>query len=729
MRSKLTRGCVFLSPLILLFVPWPTFAAEVPVDLSGFRASNETGMDRNAVDVLHEREQLHVTWPMAANTLGRLSFNLRPGEPLLKSIGVIAGFPDRPPRSILSDLDPVFFVTVGSRENPPGRPPGMGIFNVFFDSPASRPHQNFAAKLDLRSARVTGGPDRATISFGNFSAGPFKGELRFMVYAGTKLFRVEAAMSTSEENRAFLYDAGLVSRADTWKRIAWHDTEGKLHQERFSDDSADTPRAVRHRAIAAEGPGGSVACFPPPHQFFFPRDDTDNQKTVWSGKGHRGKEDRTGFGIRQTETGGGRYVPWFNAPPGSEQKMGVFFLITHGPGGEALAEALRFTHGDRFPDLPGHVTFTSHWHMAIAMAALKEKAESKFRSTPDFVAMFKEMNVRIVHLAEFHGDGHPNDPGPIRLAEMAAMFEECRRLSDDRLVFLPGEEANVHFRASKPVENPGHWLYLFPRPVYWTMKRGKDQPFVEEDPRYGKVYHVGDEADMTRLIDTVEGLAWTAHPRIKASNWAPDAYRDQPFFQNDLWLGGAWKAMPADLGEPRLGRRVLDLLDDMANWGHGKYVPGEVDVFKVDHTHELYGHMNVNYLRLDRAPKYGEDWSPVLDCLRQGKFFVTTGEVLLTEFTAGEKSSGENLSLPADNMPEIKVSLEWTFPLNFVEIISGDGDKVYRERIDLSGTRAFGRRNWTFKPLLKGRKWVRVEAWDVAANGTFSQPVWIGPSR
>jgi hypothetical protein len=26
---------------------------------------------------------------------------------------------------------------------------------------------------------------------------------------------------------------------------------------------------------------------------------------------------------------------------------------------------------------------------------------------------------------------------------------------------------------------------------------------------------------------------------------------------------------------------------------------------------------------------------------------------------------------------------------------------------------------------LKGAKWVRFEVWDIAANGAFSQPVWI----
>ena len=85
--------------------------------------------------------------------------------------------------------------------------------------------------------------------------------------------------------------------------------------------------------------------------------------------------------------------------------------------------------------------------------------------------------------------------------------------------------------------------------------------------------------------------------------------------------------MPADLSHDRLGRRALDLLDDMANWGQKKYLLGEVDVFKIDHTHELYGHMNINYVRLDpdRMPRFDESWQPVLDAVRRGTFFVDDG--------------------------------------------------------------------------------------------------------
>ena len=140
---------------------------------------------------------------------------------------------------------------------------------------------------------------------------------------------------------------------------------------------------------------------------------------------------------------------------------------------------------------------------------------------------------------------------------------------------------------------------------------------------------------------------WAAHPRIKSSTGYPDLYRDQPFFKSDRYLGGAWKAMPADLSKPRLGWRVLDLLDDTANWGAKKYIVGEVDIFKVDRTTEFYAHANVNYLRLDRIPRFEEGWESVLKALRDGAFFISTGEVLMPRFTIGGKQSGQTLKLDA----------------------------------------------------------------------------------
>jgi hypothetical protein len=697
----------------------PLFARapeQVPVDLS--RYAPDCG-----VAIRRDGNRLRVAWPLGdtgAREFGRLTVDLTAGQPLLETIGIA---PDAtgPATTLLQGVEPVTSVTVGTRQAPPGRPPRMSVWNVFFDKPANRPHRTYPSRLEVKRARVSSEGRRATIALGDLSIGPFAGELLLTFYPGTRLVRVEAVVSTREDRRAILYDAGLVGAAPGWRRIAWTDTEGRTRRRPADPATGDRPVRVRHRAIVAEGDHGSVACFPPPHQYQFPRDWSDNLGFAWTGKGHQGAAQPFGLGVRQEPDGKRPFEPWFNAPPGTPQRLGVFYLLSRGQAEDALRETLRYTRGDQFVPLPGHITFTSHYHMAVAVDAMRRQ----FQGTPEFVGVFKGMGVNAVHLADFHGDGHQRDPGPLRLPELAALFKECRRLSDADLLLIPGEEVSDFLGIREPGKNPGHWMSLFPRPVYWVQQRAKDQPLVEWHPKYGTVYRVGTQRDMMDLLQREKGLAWSAHPRIKASSWTPDIFRREEFYLADYWLGGAWKAMPADLSRPRLGERGLDLLDDMANWGQRKYLPGEVDVFRIDHTHELYGHMNVNYVRLDRLPRFDDGWQPILEALRAGHFFVTTGEVLIPEFRVGGRGSGATLKPGADGRPEVRVALEWTFPLRFAEVVSGDGKRVYRERIDLTDTGAFGKRTLRLKPDLRGRKWVRFEVWDVAVNGAYTQPVWL----
>src|SRR5260370_16284645 len=116
-----------------------------------------------------------------------------------------------------------------------------------------------------------------------------------------------------------------------------------------------------------------------------------------------------------------------------------------------------------------------------------------------------------------------------------------------------------------------------------------------------------------------------------------------------------------------------------------------------------YGHMNINYLRLTKLPRYDDGWQPVLDALRGGEFFTTTGEVLIPEFTVGGKQSGRTLEFGRDATPVLEANLEWTFPLAFAEIISGAGQKVFRQRTDLAATESFGTRKMPPPPTPKNR--------------------------
>ncbi|MBM3836741.1 MAG: hypothetical protein FJ398_02055 [Verrucomicrobia bacterium] len=661
----------------------PTFALllvlalDAPVDLSRFDPASGIRIERQG-------SSLRAEWAADGEKRHAAVFSLDPTKPLFGSFEV-AGV------AVMRDVRPVLTITTGSRTE------RANERYIFFDKPASRPTQTHEANFDLKTVRVESAGTRAAMHFSNLTAGPFTGELVVRLYSGSPFVHVEAALKNDGKLLAYIYDFQLEG---AWKRVAWKSNETD-QWVRASLEGEPKPVSVRNRAIFGETQTGSVAVFPPPHAFFFPRDHTVNFKFAQIGKNR--------LGLRQDPAGGpghqGAFIPWFDAPAGKIQRMSAFVLASPEKPEAALERVKRYTNGDVFKTMEGRFTFTSHWHVRLAMNELNGNPAG-----PEVAKVFKAMNVNLVHLAEFHGDGNPADPGPKRLPQLKAMFDVCRKYSDERILFIPGEEANAQLNIPAPKgTHPGHWLYLFPRPVYLTLVRSNGVPFVEDIPPYGKVYHAGSEADMVEILRREKALAWTAHPRIKASFACPDAYKEKDWYQDDLWLGGAWKAMPADLSEPRLGVRVLDLLDDMNTWGQRKQVPGEVDTFELDATHELYGHMNINYLKLEKKPTF-DDWSPVLGALRRGDFFTTTGEVLIHSFDA------RNAKVTAE--------LEWTFPLSQVLIASWDGHEVKRQTIQVPDAREFGRRKFEW-PLESSPKWVRLEAWDVAVNGAFTQPLWL----
>lgn len=695
----------------LLFASVTNALESSPVDTADYQANS-------AIKVIVDDATVRVDWRMAAGERGLLVLNRQVDKPLIQELGVSTG-QDEPTAAILKEVNPVLYLTVGTRDLT------KQGWNAFFDNPPRRPHATFAAKLERKNIRVQSlgnFGERLAITLDGLSAGSFSGSLKFTIYQNCRLIQTTAVLTTKEDSRAILYDAGLSSPAPSWKRVAWLDTADELQQHEVCANRNATPVAVRHRTIVAEGDGASVAMFPPPHQFLYPLDFSDNFQLAWHGRGFQQSGDECGFGVRQPPNGDGRFVPWMNAPPNSQQQLSVFYLLSKGDAAQALEHVKEFTTGDRFADLPGYKKFTSHYHVEHSLDYLAQQRKQgtsgipKGLEEPGFVKTFKARGVDIVHLAEFHV-GHTPDFIAQRLPQLELMHRECRRLSDDKFLLLPGEEPNVHLG--------GHWISLFPKPVYWLLHPQEKDPFVREVEGLGKVYAVHNAAEVHQLMEAEKGLMWTAHPRTKSSFGFPEKYRQEPFYQSDRFLGAAWKNLPADLSKPRLGTRALDLLSDMANWGEQKYMLGEVDVFKVQPDHELYGHMNINYLKLDKLPKFDDGWQPVVDALRGGKFFVTTGEVLLPQFTVNGKESGETLARPAADLVEVKFQAQFRFPLAFHEIVWGDGEHTFRvsEPADFAGDM----RNLNFKRQLElpGVKWVRVEVWDVAANGAFTQPVWI----
>jgi hypothetical protein len=671
-----------------------------------FSVNRKVYNPNSGVKLVATRAGMIVTWP-AGNTIhGRMLLNMQNGKPLFGSIqlGKAGAY-----RTIIENTDPEFILTKGKRDLI-----SQNGWNIFFDKVPLKPHQSYKINFSKKTASVNTSGSRTVISIDGVEAPNFKGKLEITLYNGQPLFNVAAVISTQIDSTAILYDAGLVSKQQAAKNILWRDVYDKMQSNSKLRDSAQNV-AVKYRTIIAENSTGSIAVFPAPHQYFYPLDEAFNLKFVWYGNNYRNLLPGFGFGIRQDLYGDNRYVPWFNAPPGTRQRLNFFCLLSTNNPMVLLAEVKKYTHNDSYKPLAGYKTMSSHFHnefISNVVLAGKPVADS-----PSFIKVFKSLGVNIVHLAEFHGTGHPRGPDQQRLLELKTLFEQCQRLSSKKFLLLPGEEPNEFFG--------GHWLAFFPKPVYWIMSRKTGTPFTTTDPEHGKTYHIGSKEDMFSLLKAENGLAWTAHARTKGSTGFPDAYKEEAFYKSDRFLGAAWKALPADLSQPRLGKRVLDLMDDMNNWGLQKKILAESDIFTIEPENEMYAHVNINYLKLNKLPAFKNGWQAILDVLQSGRFFSSTGEVLIPDFTVNNSRSGDTIQLPADGKCNIRFKVDWTFPLNFAEIISGDGTQVYRHRINLNETKAFGNHTFQLSTNLKNRKWVRLEVWDAAANGAFTQTVWI----
>jgi hypothetical protein len=721
-------------------------AGSMPCDFTGYR--EVPGLKAETSE-----GALRVTWRGAKGQELRLSFGLMNTAPIIREMAVRGEGGEW--TALGHNLNPEFHVTTGKRriseqQLNPLRQLGLDRdpeflerekWKVFWDAPLVIPGstgtnpglprtpdeiRRTTATYNSTGCQVKTDGARLEVTFPGLSMGVFSGQLQFTVYKGTNLLRMEAVAKTQEPSVAYHYRAGLKGfRADEAKRVVWRDVAQAWQKYEFGGSPNTDPVALRarNRLAIVETAGGSVAVFPPPHKFFFGREIELNLGYVW----YR-KDDGSSFsvGVRQADREE-MYRPFgfsddvwqrrsrqarnfamgnfalYNAPPGSWQRMAAYYYLSPEPGIATHAAVMAFTHDDRYKAIPGFQVAVSHFHTAFHEQVL-DAGSIDFQ--PPWIPTFRALGINIAMMSDFHGDGHAKDPGPLRLSEQKAYFEASRRHSDHDFLIMPGEEPNAYFG--------GHYTTVFPKPVYWTHVRQAGQPVVENHAEYGKVYHVGSVADELQMLIAENGLVWQAHPRTKGSSGYPDAIRETEHFRSDRFLGGAYQSLPVDLSESRLCElRCLGTLDDMNNWAGPKYLVAEGDTYAKFPDDDTYQHLMVNYLKLDRLPKFDDDWTPIVKAMRAGEFFVTSGEVLFKSFAI--EGTGNQRTVVAD--------LEWTFPLEFVELVWGDGQKTDRKIIPASEHPPFGSHRFRIPFDATGKKWVRFAAWDSAGNGAFWQPV------
>jgi hypothetical protein len=696
----------------------------------------------------------------------RASFGIRNGQPIIQELAARAGSGKW--TLLGKDLSPDFQVSTGKRRISQAQRTQLQALNLdtpeeeskrkwntFWDAPLVIPGRGDTTDLPRTEAEITHASvsyqsstckvategNQLSVTFDGLKLGIFAGDLRFIAYKGTNLLRQEAVAKTQEPSVAYIYKAGLKGfpiTPDT--KLIWRDSAEHTQTEYFGGAPNTEPVALRARnrmAILDVGPG-SLAVFPSPHKFFFAREDEVNLGFVYYRKDN---DSSFSLGVMWPDQGEG-YHPWgatdaewkrrtetsrghadnyalYNAPAGTEQRMAVYYYLNAGDDRSTRESVLAYTHNDVFKPVPGYKVMTGHFHTDFN-EQLRDRNTLDYQ--PPWVAVFRALGINILYLADFHDDSHPSDPGPIRFAEQKVYFEGSQRVSDKDFLVIPAEEPDAYIG--------GHWYLMTPKPVYYTHTLGphepkagpstgnsrpEGQPFEEDLPGYGHVYHLGSAEDILNFINKENAIMWTTHPETKNSEGYPRAYKDTPFFLSDRFIGASWESLPVDLSEKEECEvRCFGVEDDMSNWApKAKYMITEGDTYTKWPDDETYPQLAINYLKLDKVPMYNESWSPVLDAIRRGDLYGTNGEVLFHNW--GVQGSGAKSVYTA--------SIEYTFPLEFADLVWGDGTRTGHKFIDLRDTMPFGTKEFKIPFDATGKKWIRLSVWDSTGSGAWDNPI------
>jgi hypothetical protein len=561
------------------------------------------------------------------------------------------------------------------------------------------------ASYDVSTCRVTRAGLEVAVAFPGLTLGSFEGELVVSVHRGTNLVRVEAVAATTLPSVAYKYDVGITGlEIGEGAGVHWRDVASQRQAYGLAGPANQDDVVLRaaNRLVVAQTAAAAIAAFPPPHTFFWAR-----EVEIVAGNNWYRKDDDGSFaiGIRQGEQEVvERYLAnWslYSAPPGTEQRMAAYFYPTLGGADEAFRGALAFTNGDVYPELEGYKVLGSHYHTNMGR-------ELMARGSVD--ARLSDFEVLRAAGIDIAGPvDRPRDPS--QLEEQHWLFRGAARHSDADFVVMPQME-NSNLLG-------GHWDLLFSHPVYYVDERAPGTPLVTEHPEYGRVYNIGGVEDMRTMIDAEDMLVFMPHPRTKGSTGYPDAVAESPQFLSDWYRGVGWRwGMGSDLSERRLsGNRVIPLLDDMNNWIADTELEPKA-LLAITETYfkapgdDVYANGPVTYLPLGELPPPGQ-YALIVDALKSRAYFVTSGEVLIPSHRY--EGTGASAALVAD--------VRWTFPLDFVEVVTGDGETTTTTTVSAKDLPAFGTHEFRVPFDATGQAWVRFAAWDTAGNGAMTMPV------
>src|SRR6185437_2965270 len=245
------------------------------------------------------RGSLEISWQGEAGQELRAAFGVRDGQPLIQQL---AARSSGTWNVLGADLTPEFQVTTARRRISATQRNLLKKFgidtpaeentrkwNTFWDAPLVAPGghdttdlprkadeiRRASASYRSRSCRVTSIGARVSVSFDGLTLGVFTGGVEFTAYRGSNLLRQEAIAKTEQPSVAYIYKAGLKGFAiDNNTKLVWRDTARQWQQYAFGGAPNNEPvnLRARNRLEILDTGRGSLAVFPPPHKFFFARE-------------------------------------------------------------------------------------------------------------------------------------------------------------------------------------------------------------------------------------------------------------------------------------------------------------------------------------------------------------------------------------------------------------------------------------------------------------------------
>jgi hypothetical protein len=511
MRTMGVKVSGFLSialALMCVFVFTASVSEAQVCSMSGYKASS--GMSAAAAN-----NGLTITWDGDKKQEIRLRLVINSGTPTIQELSV--RHKGRSWRTLTSNVTPEFSFVSGIRRIDRETREGLeenGINEItpevyekykwdpFWDAPLNIPGnedvrqtlglprkpeevKRGTATYQAKSCDVRTDGTRLAVTFPGVNMGIFSGKLQYTLYKGTNLIRQELIATTEAPSIAYKYNAGLKGLAiRNGSRLTWHDLADRIQVYQFGGNKNDneTPLKTANRLlIAEEGSAGSIATFPPPHNFFWARESDQVLGYNW----YRKDSDTSfSFGVRQPENEEEPRIKGnfalYSARPGTSQHMAVYFYVSADPAPATRTAVMAFTHDDHFKPLPGYQVMNHHYHMRFGLRLLTGGPDAEIE---DLQAL-KSVGINIVSPVDNvgTGGGAGDRPADDTLRMIAASVEGARRHSDKDFLVMPDQEfygsvlgGHTDLLFSHPVFGPtgarrgNHWLKTIPSTAKSTV--------------------------------------------------------------------------------------------------------------------------------------------------------------------------------------------------------------------------------------------------------------------